>query len=285
MIPPKKQWAIQIDVTNRCVRACSNCTRMIGHARGEWDMKIDDFAQAVRALAGFPKGSPADAHGRRKVVGMIGGEPLLHPAFEELCAVFREELPDPETRGLWTGLDWPRHRHAATIRATFPGGSYINPNDHSRPDGVWHYPVLVAARDAMPSQMQMWAAIWDCPLQRDWSASVTPKGFFFCEVAGALDMIFEGPGGLPVEPDCWRAELTDFQRQIDTWCPRCGMAVPGLAKRRDSEEVDDISLSNLEELRRLGSPRVEAGHYVEWAPSRVSSPGHPLSYFDEGKRK
>jgi len=98
--------------------------------------------------------------------------------------------------------------------------------------------------------------ISNCWLQRIWSGTVTPKGLFFCEVAGAMDILFDGPGGLPVEKDCWKRPISDFQSQITRWCNRCGIAM-NLMGRKDSDQIDDISQSNLEQLK--DSPQIKKG--------------------------
>ena len=41
--------------------------------------------------------------------------------------------------------------------------------------------------------------ISNCWVQEQWSASITPKGGFFCEVAGSLDHLMNGPGGVKIE--------------------------------------------------------------------------------------
>ena len=280
MIPPREQWCIQIDVTNLCTRACSNCTRMLAHDRERFVMPIPIFEQAVHALAAFPSTSPPDKAGRQKVVGIIGGEPLLHPEFPELCRIMAEAIPNPRERGLWTGLTWRHHPHRAIIEETFPqpGLAYINPNPHT--GEIWHHPVLVAAQDVTLGPTRMWDAIRNCELQEHWSGSITPKGFFFCEVAAAFDMIFNGPGGLPITPECWQNPLCAFASQIALWCPRCGICLPALGKRRDNEERDDISPSNLATLHHLGSPRILAGDYVLYDPASTQPHGgaSPINY-------
>jgi hypothetical protein len=279
MIPPREQWCIQIDVTNACPRACSNCTRLAAHARAPFFMTVDGFARAVEAVRDFPAESPPDAHGRRKLIGLIGGEPLVHPQFAELCRIMAGAIPARGRRGLWTGLRWAGHAHRAIVRRTF---GYVNQNLHTSP--CVHQPVLVAIRDVIRQPSRMWELIDACELQRKWSSAITPKGFFFCEVAAAMDLVFEGPGGLAIEPGCWRHDLARCQEQIERWCPQCGVCLP-LAGRRDSEGVDDISRSNLDALRELGSPRVKRGDYVLFDPSRYDEREHragwrPLDYLE-----
>jgi hypothetical protein len=227
---------------------------MLSHVDLPFFMSVEKFAQCANALADFPTNSLPSKADPHKMVGIIGGEPLLHPDFDQLARILADAIPNREHRGLWTGLDWRRTKHANLIEKTF---GYINHNMHQTE--CRHSPVLVAIQDVVPDKAKQKEMIDNCWLQRLWSASCTPKGFFFCEVAAAMDMVFEGPGGLPIEPGCWDRPLSDFQSQIDRWCSRCGIPL-NLKGRLDSEEMDDISESNLEALRN--SPRIKSGNYV-----------------------
>lgn len=146
-----------------------------------------------------------------------------------------------------------------------------------------HQPSLTAVQELIPDPELRARLIENCAVPRHWSASVTKKGFFFCEVAGAFDALFDGPGGKPVEEDVWDQPISAFQDQIDRWCPRCGMCVP-LEGRLDKDCIDDITPGNLEALRALGSPRVKAGAYVVIDPAKydfqveVRKHWDPLTY-------
>jgi len=252
MIPNTQQWAIQIDVTNVCGKSCSNCTRMLAHARERFVMDVATFSKAVSACRDFLVDSEPDRLGRHKVLGIIGGEPLLHPQFSTLCQIMLEQIPDKRQRGLWTSLDWQKSKHAEIIAETF---GYFNVNRHDRE--CRHQPVLAAVQELEPERM--WDLIRACPLQEEWASNITPRGAFFCEVAGSFDMVFSGPGGKPIEPGWWDRPLSDFEDQIQRWCPRCGVCVPWKQGRLDCEEVDDITPRNLADLTQLGSPRAVAG--------------------------
>jgi len=150
--------------------------------------------------------------------------------------------------------------------------SYLNHNQHKNP--CFHQPVLVASRDVIADPVRRQGWIDNCWLQEQWASAITPKGFFFCEVAAAFDTVFNGPGGLPVEPGCWRRPLADFADQINRWCQRSGVCLP-LPGRRDSEGRDDLTAGNAAELGRLGSPAIAAGRYVVFDPNdfRPDQPG------------
>src|SRR5262245_29339799 len=106
MIRPSQAWAQQIDVTNACHLTCSNCTRLLGHAKRRFTMTTKEFEQSVISLKNFPKNSEPCPKGRRKVVGIIGGEPTLHPDFPELVDIMIRHIPEARYRGLWTSRDW-----------------------------------------------------------------------------------------------------------------------------------------------------------------------------------
>jgi hypothetical protein len=218
-------------------------------------MTVKQYAEAVEALSGFVQ-QPADRKGRARYVGMIGGEPLMHPEFRQLCELLEKRIPR-EHRAIFTGVRVDRHRLGSLVRRTF---AYVNENSHDR--DCFHQPVLVAPCDVVADAVARERYIAECPLQEEWSSTITPRGFFFCEVAGAFDAAFNGPGGLAVESSCWTHELPHYSEQVRRWCPRCGVCLP-LPGRRDSEQRDDVSASNLAELRALGSPRITHGKFVE----------------------
>ncbi len=211
-------------------------------------MTPEFFAKAVDSLKGFGG-----------MIGVMGGEPTLHPKFGEIVDILAAkvgegELPRDRTerhddfsayrnaqlaklsakRGLWTSLGSGYYRHFEKIQDTF---GYQCINDH-RHNGE-HMALLMPYNELGFSREEFVKLRDDCWLQREWSACITPKGAFFCEVAGALDMLFGGAGGWPVEPGWWKREPKDFGDQL-RWCDMCGACLP-VPKRRANEGVDDVT--------------------------------------------
>ena len=269
-----EQNILQIDVTNMCPHRCSNCTRFCGHHKKPFVMDYGFFKNAVDCAADFPGG----------MVGIMGGEPTMIPDFEEYMNYYvsricperkgmqadepglildfsefikrwRNNVRPRCRRGLFTSLGPKYYQHYETIQDVFP--EYQCVNDHCNP-GL-HQPLLVASSELPIGEEERKALIDKCWINQTWSATVTPKGAFFCEVAAALDMLLGGPGGWPVEKGWWKRKPCDYGDQLK-WCNLCGAAIP-LPRRRANMEIDDISPGMVEKLKAVGSPKVENGHY------------------------
>lgn len=283
MKSPKDQRTIQIDITNACPHKCSNCTRFCGHHKKNFFMDFETFQRAVDSLEGF-----------QGTIGMMGGEPTIHPEFERF-AKYLDSKTAPENReavnnfikpqkdfmrfmhnrefesvtivptdcepgtkvtilgpGIWSTMGEKYKEHYELIQDMFRMQSL---NDHG--DIMFHSPILVSRKElGIPDDE--WIKLRDCCwVQNGWSSTITPKGAFFCEVAGALDMLFDGPGGWPIEKGWWKRTPEEFGEQLN-WCEICGIALD-LFTRDANEEVDDVSPDVYQKLLEVGSPKALKG--------------------------
>lgn len=258
---------IQIEVTNACQNDCSNCTRFCGHVKKPFMMDLKSFTEAIESVAEYPK-----------MVGIMGGEPLLHPDFEELCKIALTKIPRSRM-GLWTSFPRGKEHLAPVIAETFGN---ILLNDHTRSD-IFHAPILVPIQELFDPQnrWQIWPVIDKCWVQNSWSASVNPKGAYFCEIAAAMAMLFDdGETAWPVDGDWWKKSPKDFKAQMEKWCPLCGLAAP-LARRASVDGRDDISPSMKQRLtgisRKLDKCIV---HIPQWE----NNPAPMAAYKDNSYR-
>ncbi len=280
MKSPKDMRIIQIDITNACIHQCSNCTRFCGHHKKPFFMDFDTFKKAVDSLDGYIG-----------TVGVMGGEPTLHPEFEKIAnyigskfpqlkgkdrqmlhpqAAFMKAIQDLEFSntcwydsglgkrqtvigpGLLSAMGKHYQKHYEVIQDTF---KYQALNDHYNP--MYHQPILITRKELGIADEE-WSNLRDnCWVQNEWSATITPKGAFFCEVAGALDMLFDGPGGWEIEAGWWMRTPEEFGEQLQ-WCEFCGLACHTFM-RDAREEVDDVSPVLYQKLKNQESPRLKKG--------------------------
>lgn len=243
MRPIIDQDTVQIEITNNCQHRCSNCTRFVGHHEKPYYMSFEMFKEAVDSLINFPK-----------MIGVMGGEPLLHPEFEKMCEYLASKIP-PERCGLWSCFPNGFEKYREIICKTF-GNIFLN--DQGKND-ILHAPLLVSSCEL--KGMEQWTKdylINQCWVQNSWSASINPNGAFFCEVAAALALLLDLGGGWDVTttPEWWTKVPKDFVSQMETYCKLCGAAMP-LRKRSSCEGADDISPEMFERLKD-SSPKIKA---------------------------
>jgi len=264
MSPPghKKNRILQVDVTDRCSLACSNCTRHLAHHGQRYDISVEVFRLACRilnrALPDF-------------VIGCFGGEPTLHPRFPELCIAMQQEIPDVRRRGLWTSR---LHKHGQIAAATFTGG-YLNLNGHNVPEAEaefdrWfpgrminesrvgghkanHAALLTAIKDfvgtpQVPDENAMWRMIMSCDYDREWSGCVIERDakpmLYSCEIHAGFDLMYGENNGVELTDESAVAGINTFAHQYQRWCPSCGGGLR-LVGHQDAAETDDVSKTHL----------------------------------------
>ena len=235
--------SIHIEITNACNKECACCTRFCGHHKKPFFMNLETVEKALQSLVNFPHN-----------VGIMGGEPTIHPQFADICHLLARHIPK-ERRGLWTnGARWEKYE--GIIEETFDYKNIVY-NDHSHTEGH-HQPLMVASQDIVVDKELMWKLIDQCWIQNRWSASITPKGCFFCEVAAAQDMLYNGPGGYPIEPGWWKKTPVQFHDQIERYCVNCCAAIPMIPI--DSNIGKDLISPRVARLlEEVDSPRYARG--------------------------
>jgi organic radical activating enzyme len=247
MKSPKEMRIICIDITNKCDLACSNCTRLLANQEFLWDMTIENFRKAVASLKNFPG-----------IVILIGGNPCMHPKFNQICQIFSEERPDINKRGLWTNNFF---KHEEISKKTF-GVFNLNSHNNSRAikslknfsntkfyhsGNSSHAPLLTAIKDLYENKEVMWKIISNCDVNKNWSASIVQNNgklsAYFCEVAASFDLARGEDNGIEVTDDWWDKNIISYKKQISHFCPGCGAAAK-LSATKDIDEIDTYSVSN-----------------------------------------
>jgi hypothetical protein len=241
--PIKNAWLLQIDITNACHLRCAHCTRAVPHIKRPYFADLEFVEKALQSLEGWRRG-----------VGCMGGEPTMHPQFVEICGLFRKYFPKSQ-RGLFTAGGKFYEKHKQLIDDTF---GIILFNDHKA--GGVHQPILVASEDVIKDEAFRNELIDKCWIQTLWSPSITPRGAYFCEVAGTIDNLFDGPGGFPIEPGWWKRGVPECRGQRDEFCRSCSAAIP-MEAHPQNLPYDYVSPSNAKRLEAAGSPLVRKGNY------------------------
>lgn len=274
--PVWRSSVIQIQVTRACDLACTHCTQGSNLGGKPAMMTIEEFEIACQSLAGFGG-----------VVGVFGGNPALHPHFDELCKIMRAYFPF-EQRGLWCNNLRGKGAHA---RITFnPKHSNINVHLNSdayeefkrdwpealsaRPDHTTaglttdslHSSPWVALKDVIPDEAERWELIGKCTVNQFWSAlvGVVPgRGLraYFCEIAYAQAALHAEASdaadwpdtGLEVRPGWWKLPMAAFEAQARLHCQACGIPLNRQGQLAIGGEREEFS----ETHRHIARPKVK----------------------------
>lgn len=290
---------IQIELTNACPMRCANCTRFCGHHTKPFFMDFETFKKAVDSLKGF-----------RGIVGIMGGEPTQHPEFKRFMEYYRANvgyddhsatLLEPSAdfmrhvlangyhvdygnhRGLWTSVTHRYYENFELIQDTF---GYQLLNDHTNPS--MHQTHMVTRKELGIPDADWFKMRDRCWVQNLWSASITPKGAFFCEVAAAMDATLGGPGGWPIEPGWWQRTPEDFKDQLH-WCEMCSACLP-MPSRDANDETDDVSPVWAVKLKEINSPKLRKGLVNTFDPVAYQEDQHsiiqkPTPYMDDQENR
>lgn len=246
MKPLREAWCCQIELTNLCGHSCLYCSRLNRHLRPDQRFSMDEaqLQKAFDALATWP--------GK---IGIIGGEPTLHPAFEKMCRIIQSRKSGRWV-GLWTSGGKRYESFKKLITETFDWVAY---NDH-KDTTLKHQRLTVASQDAVPDAEYRQYLIDNCWVQRIWCPTISPRGVYFCEVAYALDLLFDGQRGWDVEPDWWR-RLPETWTQQKELCQLCGMAVPMerdcVTSAREHVSPSMLEVMKSHQCRSIGEDKVE----------------------------
>ena len=232
MNPISNAWAGLIDVTYYCGRKCVYCTRNDRHmGKKRYHMGLDQFHLALDSYDGWTK-----------PIGIIGGDPLLHPQLDRLCDIMSRH---PHEYMLFTSINPQTSKHKDILGFIFDLVHY-HPHTDDQESQFTHQPLTIAIKDAVPDPNLRSLLINDCWLQRRWCPTITTDGAFFCETGASIAKLM-GIKGWAVVPRWWKRNPDDFGYQKEI-CQMCGMAIP-MQRQLMANHVEQISPSFLKMLQ------------------------------------
>ncbi len=236
----KDKSGIHIDITNACIFSCTNCYKFVGHYVRHHFMELETVKKAIDSLEGY-----------QGLVVITGGEPTLHPDFAEICRYLRKKVPPDQRYLQTTGYKWRDYK--SVIKKTFAYRVWYN--DHKDVIQKYH-PMLVAIKDVVADDSLRRELIDKCWVREKWSAVINTKGCFSCEIAGAFDALYNGPGGHPIEKGWWAKGHEHFKEQMKRYCFQCGAALPQPVVTIKNNK-DHVSISNFRVLEKLRTPKFQ----------------------------
>lgn len=247
------KWHGHIDITTICEGSCLYCSRFMRHTKKEdrEHMPLDFFKKALDSYDEWPNR-----------VGLMGGEPTLHPQFPEICEYMRGKkhpkfADDIRKRySLFTSGGPMYEKYRDMIAGTFHYCEVFEHTDEQK-QICKHQPLTLAIDDMVKDAQLKDRLINNCWIDHTWCVTITTRGAYFCEVAAAIDRVIGGPGGWPIEPGWWKRKLDDpeYLDQVNRLCGLCGAPVPVIRETLASKK-ERISRSLYERMKASGASRL-----------------------------
>jgi hypothetical protein len=177
-------------------------------ANKRYNMNLNEIEKTLIAYKGFSE------H-----IGIIGGEPQIHPQFEEICEILLK-YNSKRKYGLFTSINPKTSKYQKIIEKTF-GMVAFNEHNPDQLNVCKHQPLTLAAKDMVPNQNLRTELYKQCYFRLKWCGTVNPLGAFHCEIAASIAYLI-GQKGWDVKKGWW---LKDWREQISL-CELCGGAVP-----------------------------------------------------------
>jgi hypothetical protein len=270
MINPKKHWCSLIDITNKCNRNCTYCTRYDRHVQPiSYIIDLDYFEKALISYKGFIN-----------PIGIIGGEPLILPDFNKYCDITRKHFLRNQCV-LFTSIDPAKNKFKEDIEKTFGIVAY-HPHTKEQEASHYHQPLTIAIKDVIKNEKLKNDLINDCWCERRWCGTITNKGGYFCEVGAAIAQILNVPGW-EIKSRWWDKEPSEFGYQREL-CEYCGMCIP-IELQLMSDKKQKMSVSVMQILRERNLPLGDCELFVREITlddiKKAVPNWHPGKYKDE----
>lgn len=246
----REKYICVIDITNHCNSekpGCLYCSRFMRHIPKEkkYNMSLEFFEKTLLSLKNWPN-----------QIGIIGGEPSLHPKLLEMIDMIKQIFPNYKQKFAFLTSGSPIfEKHKELIYNTFRWVAY-NPHDKNQKEICLHQRATMTSKDVIPDEILRDKLINNCWVDKTWGPGVNPRGGYFCEIAAAISLLLDGPNGVPIENNWWNRPLEDFKYQVDFCCQNCGMSVP---QERDIIGIkkEKFSKGNYELYKNLGLKSME----------------------------
>ena len=300
---------LQVWITRACDLSCCGCTQGSNLAGKPGMMTPDQFETACKSLVDTGRNPFANDFDHRNeyhpaywgVVGIFGGNPCVHPEFEEICKILKKYIPFQQ-RGLWSNN---LNGHGVTCRKTFnPDVSNLNVHQSveayneirrdwplAMPKGLHedsrHSPPYVAMRDLEDmTDDERWDLIGNCSINQTWSALI---GVFrgelrgwFCEIAGAQSMLHQHEPdypdtGLRITPGWWNQPMSAFDHQVRKHCFDCSVPLNGLGDWAQTGTVEQVSKTH-ETIYKLKKPQGKTVQLIT-KRSQLGSPDRQTTHY------
>lgn len=200
---------ITLDITHSCNLLCYNCSRSCGEAPSDRKMTIDQIQKFIK--------ESINRNMRWERIGVLGGEPCLHPNIFEILNLLSEYKkkfsPNSVLRVVTNGFGKKVNSVLTKIKEDYKDIEIKNSLKKSRSNEF--IPLHIAPKDSswsIFSDFSNGCSLLECGI------NLTPFGYYVCAPAGTIDRVLGSNYG--------RKKLPSYDdkmlNQLSFFCRFCG---------------------------------------------------------------
>jgi hypothetical protein len=244
--------SIHILITNICNLACGGCHQHCGRIPKEklFFIDLEELTWVIDWII---------AHTQAKRIGIFGGEPSIHPKYEEILDLFRS-YKEKAQFVIFTNNYLKQVEPQSGPQMFFPKGEdnivyWVSPKDN--PDFRFE-PTLVAPIDIYGEQDKefYWnLAKANCHQWNHCHCLIMHKRAYICETAGGMDNMTGENNGWELkwgEKSYDRSE-EEIRAQASHFCHRCAWCLPADIKNNFTQRISDptlVTISNINLVKK-----------------------------------
>lgn len=233
--------SIEIDITFECNLNCKGCNRSCGEAPSKEKMSVQDIRKFVQ--------DSIENGIKWKVISILGGEPTLHPDFNEIIGIIQKEYADVynhdvKIKVVSNGLT-EQSRNMCDKAENLYQNVEIDRNSYKKNNKVEYF---TAFNDAPCDDSKFKDADYSkaCWVAQYCGLGLNINGYYGCAVCGGIDRIMGGKKGYHSLSELSKENV---KKQFSEFCKFCGNY-----KSYDSNRGNFIPRAEKEPFREIISP-------------------------------
>lgn len=236
------QKPINILITNVCDLACGGCHQHCGRIPKDKLFFIDEVE--LKWVIDWIL-----AHTKASSIGILGGEPTIHPKYNAFLDLFRTYKGKTHFT-IFTNNRLKVYNVEENINY------YIAPKDNPEDRFV---PTLVAPVDVYGEQDKIW--YWHnltkkhCYMWSNCNSLIIQKRAYLCEASGAIDTLTGENHGWELKwgENAFDHSEEEISEQASHFCYRCAWCLPDDVKDKFHQRISDstlVTISNINLLKK-----------------------------------
>ncbi len=232
---------IEIDITFECNLNCKGCNRSCGEAPSKEKMSVQDIRKFVQ--------DSIENGIKWKVISILGGEPTLHPDFNEIIGIIQKEYADVynhdvKIKVVSNGLT-EQSRNMCDKAENLYQNVEIDRNSYKKNNKVEYF---TAFNDAPCDDSKFKDADYSkaCWVAQYCGLGLNKNGYYGCAVCGGIDRILGGKKGYHSLSELSKENV---KKQFSEFCKFCVNF-----KSYDSNRGNFIPRAEKEPFREIISP-------------------------------